>query len=177
MPLLLAVEATTGLPTDCFLQRENSLARWWYPTPPPSPEKWASPSALVSTETVRSFLRHRARASWLNWYVFFCVDCFICSKGGGGDFISTSYLLSCPDSPLQNAGLPAPLLWILYFLVTVHFTAFNSTFQPSSTLSVLWWYICNSFSHSLQQNLLKRITIKISNNITKQLSHSSCLYW
>lgn len=76
-------------------------------------------------------------------------------KGGGGDFISTSYLLSCPDSPLQNAGLPAPQLWILYFLVTVHFTAFNSTFQPSSTLSVLWWYICNNFSHSLQAKLIK----------------------
>lgn len=109
--------------------------------------------------------------------LFFCVDCFICSKGGGGDFISTSYLLSCPDNPLQNAGLPAPQLYILYFLVTVHFTAFNSTFQPSSTLSVLGWFIYNSFSYSLQAKLIKRITIKISNNITKQLSHSSCLYW
>lgn len=55
------------------------------------------------------------------------VDCFICSKDGRY-FISTSYLLSCPDNPLQNAGLPSPHLWILYFLVTVHFTAFNSTF-------------------------------------------------
>lgn len=84
MPLLLAVEATTGLPTDCFLQRENSLARWWYPTPPPSPEKWASPSALVSTETVRSFLRYRARASWLNWYVFFVWTALSAVRVGGG---------------------------------------------------------------------------------------------
>lgn len=138
-----------------FSRGKNSLARWWYPTP----EKWASPSDWVSAETVRTFLLHRSRALWLSWYGFFFVDCLICSKGGG-----ILYQLA-----LQ--------LWILYFRVTVHWTAFNSTFQPSSTLSVYGEISAIAFHTVYKQNLLKRITIKISNNITKQLTHSSCLYW
>lgn len=138
MPLLLALEATTGLPTDCLFQRETFLG---YVVVPYYPRNEQVP---VTECPLKPCARSR-----FSWHV-----CSLSAVKEGGDFISTSYLL-CPDNPLQYAGLPVPQLWILYFLVTVHFTAFNSTFQPSSTLSLLWWYICNSFSHSLQANLIK----------------------